>query len=62
MAFVGAQNGVPGMSIDPSVLVAHLPGPCSQLIDDWRRDIDRLPLLDEVAEESGGGAVPLRGT
>ena len=62
MAFVSARIRVPGISIDPSVLVAHLPGPWPQPIDDWRRDIDRLPAtLDEVAEETGGGAVVVAG-
>jgi endonuclease/exonuclease/phosphatase (EEP) superfamily protein YafD len=62
MAFVSARIRVPGSSIDPSVLVAHLPGPWPQPIDDWRRDIDRLPAtLDQVAEGAGGGAVVVAG-
>jgi len=62
MAFVSARIRVPGSSIDPSVLVAHLPGPWPQPIDDWRRDMDRLPAtLDEVAEGTGGRAVVVAG-
>lgn len=65
MAFVSARIRVTGTSItsiDPSVLVVHLPGPWPQPIDDWRRDIDRLPVtLNEVAEGTGGGAVIVAG-
>jgi endonuclease/exonuclease/phosphatase (EEP) superfamily protein YafD len=62
MAFVSARIRVAGTSIDPSVLVVHLPGPWPQPIDDWRRDMDRLPAtLDEVAEGTGGGAVVVAG-
>lgn len=62
MAFVSARIRVAGTSIDPSVLVVHLPGPWPQPIDDWRRDMDRLPTtLDEVAEGVGGGAVVVAG-
>lgn len=62
MAFVSARIRVAGASIDPSVLVVHLPGPWPQPIDDWRHDMDRLPAtLDEVAEGVGGGAVVVAG-
>ena len=62
MAFVSARIRVAGTSIDPSVLVVHLPGPWPQPIDNWRRDIDRLPVtLNEVAEGTGGGAVIVAG-
>ena len=62
MAFVSARIRVPDSSSDPSVLAVHLPGPWPQPIDDWRRDIDRLPVtLEEVAEGTGGGAVIVAG-
>ena len=62
MAFVSAQIRVTGISIDPTVVVAHIPGPWPQPIDDWRRDLDRLPVtLLEVAERAGGGAVIVAG-
>ncbi|QRY46306.1 endonuclease/exonuclease/phosphatase family protein [Mycolicibacterium boenickei] len=62
MAFVSARIRVAGISIDPSVLVVHLPGPWPQAIDGWRHDIDRLPAtLTEVADATGGGAVVVAG-
>jgi endonuclease/exonuclease/phosphatase (EEP) superfamily protein YafD len=62
MAFVSAQIRVTGISIDPTVVVAHIAGPWPQPIDDWRRDLDRLPVtLLEVAEGTGGGAVVVAG-
>jgi endonuclease/exonuclease/phosphatase (EEP) superfamily protein YafD len=62
MAFVSAQIRVAGISIDPTVVVAHMAGPWPQPIDDWRRDIDRLPVtLLEVAEQTGGGSVIVAG-
>ena len=56
IAFVSAQIRVTGISIDPTVVVAHIAGPWPQPIDGWRRDLDRLPVtLREVAERAGGG-------
>ncbi|AGB25954.1 hypothetical protein Mycsm_05782 [Mycobacterium sp. JS623] len=62
MAFVSARIRVAGTSTDPNVLVVHLPGPWPQPIDDWRRDLDRLPAtLEEFAQRAGGGAVIVAG-
>lgn len=62
MAFVSARIRVTGTSLDPRVLVVHLPGPWPQPIEDWRRDMDRLPAtLDEVANGAGGDAVVVAG-
>ena len=62
MAFVSGQIRVPGIAIDPTVVVPHIPGPWPGPIDDWRRDLDRLPVtLFEVAEGTGGGAVVIAG-
>ncbi|OBG86499.1 endonuclease [Mycobacterium sp. E802] len=62
MAFVAARLHVAGVSIDPSVLVVHLPGPWPQAIDGWRQDIDHLPTtLNEVGAASGDGAVVVAG-
>jgi endonuclease/exonuclease/phosphatase (EEP) superfamily protein YafD len=61
-AFVSAQIPVPGTSIDPTVVVAHIPGPWPQPIDDWHRDLDRLPVTFlEVAERAGEGSVIVAG-
>ena len=57
-AIFSAQIRVPGVSIDPSIVVVHLPGPWPQPIDIWRRDITLLPTtLQEVAERAGTGCV-----
>jgi endonuclease/exonuclease/phosphatase (EEP) superfamily protein YafD len=62
MAFISAQLQVPGMSEDPTVVVVHMPGPWPWPIDDWRRDLRRLPhTLLEVAEVAGSGAVVVAG-
>jgi endonuclease/exonuclease/phosphatase (EEP) superfamily protein YafD len=61
-ALVIAQIRIAGMSIDPTVVVAHIPGPWPQPADGWRRDLDRLPdTLLEVAERTGGGPVIVAG-
>jgi endonuclease/exonuclease/phosphatase (EEP) superfamily protein YafD len=57
-ALVSAQIRVTGISIAPTVVVVHLPGPWPPPIDSWRRDIDLLPrTLREVAERTDGGCV-----
>lgn len=58
MALVSGRIRLGDRAIDPTVLVMHLPGPWPQPIDDWRRDITRLPAtLDETAAAASGGAV-----
>jgi endonuclease/exonuclease/phosphatase (EEP) superfamily protein YafD len=58
MAFLSAQVQVTGVATNPTVVVAHLPGPWPYPIDDWRRDLDRLPTtLREIAERAKRGAV-----
>jgi endonuclease/exonuclease/phosphatase (EEP) superfamily protein YafD len=57
-AFLTARIQVPGVAIHPTVVVAHVAGPWPQPIDDWRRDLDRLPgTLSEVGEQAGAGSV-----
>jgi endonuclease/exonuclease/phosphatase (EEP) superfamily protein YafD len=61
-AFLTAQIRVPGVAADPTVVVAHLAGPWPNPIDDWRRDLDRLPVtLSEVGERAGADCVILAG-
>jgi len=61
-AFLTAQIRVTGVSPDPTVVVAHLPGPWPYPIDDWRRDLDRLPAtLSEIGEQAGAGCVIVAG-
>lgn len=57
-AFLTAHIRVAGVSIDPTVVVAHVAGPWPLPIDDWRRDLNRLPVtLSEVGEQAGAGSV-----
>ncbi|MGA9491849.1 MAG: endonuclease/exonuclease/phosphatase family protein [Mycobacterium sp.] len=57
-AFLTARIRVAGVSTDPTVVVAHVAGPWPQPIDDWRRDLNRLPAtLSEVGEQAGPGSV-----
>jgi endonuclease/exonuclease/phosphatase (EEP) superfamily protein YafD len=61
-ALVSAQIRVAGISIDPTVVVAHMTGPWPQPIDGWRRDLDRLPVtLLELAQQTSGGSVIVAG-
>jgi endonuclease/exonuclease/phosphatase (EEP) superfamily protein YafD len=57
-AFVAAKIRVTGVSIDPTVVVAHLAGPWPVPIDDWRRDLNQLPVtMSEVGKRAGAGSV-----
>jgi len=58
MAFISAQVQVAGVATNPTVVVAHIPGPWPYPIDDWRRDLDRMPTtLREIAARADRGAV-----
>ena len=57
-AFLSAHIRVAGVSTDPTVVVAHVAGPWPQAIDNWRRDLSRLPVtLSEVGDQAGAGSV-----
>jgi len=59
-ALVSAQIRVAGISMDPTVVVAHIAGPWP--IDGWRRDLDRLRVtLLEVAAQTSGASVIVAG-
>jgi endonuclease/exonuclease/phosphatase (EEP) superfamily protein YafD len=59
-ALVSVQIRIAGISIDPTVVVAHMTGPWP--IGGWRRDLDRLPVtLLEVAEQTGDASVIVAG-
>ena len=62
MAFISAQVRITGISTNPTVVVAHIPGPWPYPIDDWRHDLDRLPTtLREIAERADRGFGDRRG-
>ena len=57
-AFLTAQIRVAGVSVDPTVVVAHVAGPWPLPIDNWRHDLDKLPAtMSEVGEHAGAGSV-----
>jgi endonuclease/exonuclease/phosphatase (EEP) superfamily protein YafD len=57
-AFLTAKIRVAGVSTDPTVVVAHLPGPWPYPITPWRDDLDRLPAtLSQIGEHAGAGSV-----
>jgi endonuclease/exonuclease/phosphatase (EEP) superfamily protein YafD len=58
MAFLSAQVRIPGVSTSPTFVVAHIPGPWPYPIDNWRRDLDRLPTtLRRIGEHADRGSV-----
>jgi endonuclease/exonuclease/phosphatase (EEP) superfamily protein YafD len=57
-AFLTAHIRIAGVLTDPTLVVAHVAGPWPQPIDDWRRDLNRLPAtMSEVGEQAGTGSV-----
>jgi endonuclease/exonuclease/phosphatase (EEP) superfamily protein YafD len=56
LAMVTARVHVPGVAMNPTILVAHVAGPWPQPTDVWNDDLTRMPTtLREAA--SGGGCV-----
>jgi endonuclease/exonuclease/phosphatase (EEP) superfamily protein YafD len=59
---VSTRVQVEHVDIDPTILVAHLPGPWPQPIDDWERDLERLPAtLADVSSRSENGCIIVAG-
>jgi endonuclease/exonuclease/phosphatase (EEP) superfamily protein YafD len=62
LAMVSARIRVDGVEADPTILVAHVSGPWPQPIDDWRKDMDRLPAtMRAAADTADGGCVIVAG-
>lgn len=62
MAFVSARISVPGVPVDPTVLVLHMSGPWPQPLDTWQKDFARLPtVMADTAERAATGAVIVAG-
>lgn len=62
MALISARVHVEGLAADPTIVVAHMPGPWPQPIEDWRRDLDRLPgTLSRSGRDPADGAVLVTG-
>ncbi|CDO07440.1 endonuclease/exonuclease/phosphatase family protein [Mycolicibacterium cosmeticum] len=58
LPLLSARVDVPGIEVDPVVLVVHLSGPWPQPIDDWRSDMAQLPrTLRSMADQAGAGCV-----
>ena len=61
-AVLAARIRVKGLATDPTVVVVHLAGPWPGPIDDWRRELNRLPAtLSELGEQAGAGSVIVAG-
>lgn len=62
LAMVSARIRVNGVATDPTILVAHMPGPWPQPIDDWTRDTDAFRKTLRTASGSAGeGCVLIAG-
>lgn len=62
MVFLSARLRVPGVAVDPGILVAHMSGPWPQPITDWREDMNLLPrAMKDAAMQAHGGAVVVAG-
>lgn len=57
-ALLSAQIRIAGAQKDVTVVVAHVAGPWPRPIDNWRRDMSRLPAtLSAAGEQAGTGSV-----
>jgi endonuclease/exonuclease/phosphatase (EEP) superfamily protein YafD len=57
-AFLTAHIRITGAQTDTTFAVAHVAGPWPLPIDDWRRDLARLPAtLSELGQQAGAGPV-----
>lgn len=62
LAMISARIRVDGIQADPTVIVAHVSGPWPQPVDDWRRDMERLPAtMRAAADAADGGCVVVAG-
>jgi endonuclease/exonuclease/phosphatase (EEP) superfamily protein YafD len=62
MASVKARIRVDGVSVDPTIVVAHMSGPWPQPMEDWRDDLDLLPrTMTDAATQPGAGATLIVG-
>lgn len=62
LAVVGVRIRVPGIAVDPTVVVAHMSGPWPQPIDGWIDDLARMhSTMRQVAAVADGGCVVIAG-
>lgn len=62
LPMLSARIRVEGVAIDPTILVVHMSGPWPQPIDDWVRDMDRMPeTMRQTAKSAGAGCVLIAG-
>lgn len=61
LGMVSASVRVPGVTNDVVVLAAHLVGPWPQAIDDWRRELAKLPETLCATADAARGAVIVAG-
>jgi endonuclease/exonuclease/phosphatase (EEP) superfamily protein YafD len=62
LAMVSARLRIEGVTVDPTVVVAHLAGPWPQPIDDWESDLQRMQgAMQQVSDANGGGCTIIAG-
>jgi endonuclease/exonuclease/phosphatase (EEP) superfamily protein YafD len=62
LATMSARIRVEGAEVDPTVVVAHLPAPWPQPIDDWADEVNRMRgTMQSASEAANGGCVMVAG-
>jgi endonuclease/exonuclease/phosphatase (EEP) superfamily protein YafD len=62
LPMISARIRVEGVATDPTILVVHMSGPWPQPIDDWVRDMDRMPeTMRQTSTSAGRGCVLIAG-
>ena len=62
LPMMSARIRVEGIATDPTILVVHMSGPWPQPIDDWVRDMDRMPeTMRQTSNAAGAGCVLIAG-
>jgi endonuclease/exonuclease/phosphatase (EEP) superfamily protein YafD len=62
LPMMSARIRVDGVATDPTILVVHMSGPWPQPIDDWVRDMDRMPeTMRQTSNSAGTGCVLVAG-
>lgn len=62
LATLRTRLRIHGVAVDPMVLVAHIPGPWPQPIDDWDRDLSQMSdTLRTASRDAGTGCVMVAG-
>jgi len=62
LAMVSVRLRIEGVTVNPTVVVAHLSGPWPQPIDDWKDDLQRMRVtMQKVSDADDGGCTIIAG-